>query len=175
MSGGKSLWRSIEGILSPAATLSEVDDEARDDRKADPCPPKAETDVAETAAKNAAIFMVIASVLKITNGIFLWCVGGESFGWLVRSVCFPFLLRISIAGAIACNLNFLTAASNTSAVSGYHRVISPPNHSIRSSYFSDHQKDFFCDVTLRAYVRFHFGGETNRQGGKEKGFITFMC
>ena len=60
----------MEGILSPAAMLSEVDDDARDERKADPCPPKAETDVAETAAKNAAIFMVIASVLKIAIGIF---------------------------------------------------------------------------------------------------------
>jgi len=60
----------MEGTLSPAATLSEVDEEARDERKADPCPPKAETDVAETAARNAAIFMVIASVLTITNWIF---------------------------------------------------------------------------------------------------------
>ena len=85
--------------MSPAATLSDVDDEARDERKADPCPPKAETDVAETAAKNAAIFMVIASVLKIAIDFFCGLVmvpvrAHQSDDWFGRSAFRFFVLRV---------------------------------------------------------------------------------
>lgn len=57
------MWSSTAGILSPAATLREVeevlDDDTRDETNAEAWPPKAEAVVADrAAAKNAAIFMV---------------------------------------------------------------------------------------------------------------------
>lgn len=97
--------------MSPAATSSEVDDvfdETRDETKADPCPPKADTDVTDKAVKNAAIFMVMCFPLG-----FLWPNQFDRFARLVEIGSDSRALRLCWRESCCLVVSTITSSNST--------------------------------------------------------------